>query len=331
MSSDTLLEMRKLIVRFNTNDGPVHAVNGLDLDVRRAEVLGVVGESGSGKSQSWLAVMGLLAKNGRAEGSVRLQGQEILNLPQRALAHLRGNRMAMIFQDPMTALNPFLTVGRQMSEVLEWHLKLSRRKARVKCIEALEAVQITGAARRLSMYPHEFSGGMRQRIMISMALLTHPQLLICDEPTTALDVTVQMQILALLQDLRRRLGTAIVLITHDLGVVAQIADRVCVMYGGRQVEQADVRTLFHDYRHPYTEGLLRSVPRLDQPRGERLATIPGHPPNSAELPAGCPFAPRCSYASDICARQMPELVTAENAHRWACHHRGTLHAQRAGS
>ena len=321
---DILLDIQNLSVSFATEDGPVHAVNGIDLKLRRREVLGIVGESGSGKSQSWLAVMGLLARNGRAEGSVKLDGEEILNLPQRRLTRLRGNRMAMIFQDPMTALNPYLTVGRQMTEVLEWHRDLSRREARARCIEALEAVHITGAARRLSMYPHEFSGGMRQRVMIAMALLTDPELLICDEPTTALDVTVQMQILALLDELRERFGTAIVLITHDLGVVAQIADRVCVMYGGRQVEQADVRTLFARYRHPYTEGLLHSVPRLDRPRRERLATIPGQPPSLANLPPGCPFAPRCPYAVDRCRKEMPALEVVDGEHLRACHHQGAL-------
>ena len=284
-----LLDVNDLCVRFATDDGDVHAVNHVNVSVDRGQVLGVVGESGSGKSQTWLSVMGLLARNGHASGSVKLDGEEILNLSNRQLSRLRGARMGMIFQDPMTALNPFLTVGRQMSEVLQWHAGMSRRAAAKRAIEALEAVHITGAERRLSMYPHEFSGGMRQRVMIAMALLTDPQLLICDEPTTALDVTVQMQILALLDELRQRFGTAIVLITHDLGVVAQIADRVTVMYGGRQIEQAEVHTLFDAYRHPYTEGLLGSVPRLDAPRTERLPTIPGHPPNLASMPAGCPF------------------------------------------
>ncbi|MHB1828732.1 MAG: ABC transporter ATP-binding protein [Steroidobacteraceae bacterium] len=323
----SLLEIRKLAVRFSTGDGPVYAVNDLDLEVRRGEVLGMVGESGSGKSQTWLAIMGLLAKNGRAEGSVRLGGEEILNLPQRALTRLRGARMAMIFQDPMTAMNPFLTVGRQMTEVLEWHRGMSRREARARCIAALESVHITDAARRLSMYPHEFSGGMRQRVMIATALLTEPQLLICDEPTTALDVTVQAQILALLDELRQRFGTAIVLVTHDLGVIAQLADRVIVMYAGRQVEQAEVHTLYGAYRHPYTEGLLRSVPRLDQPRSARLKTIPGRPPDLARRPTGCPFEPRCAYASEICRRQMPPLVSLGDAHLRACHHDGALGLQ----
>ena len=324
MAAEALLEVRNLSVCFDTGDGPVYAVNGLDLEVRRGEVLGMVGESGSGKSQSWLAVMGLLAKNGRAEGSARLGGEEILNLPQRALRRLRGDRMAMIFQDPMTAMNPFLTVGRQMTEVLECHRGLSRREARARCVAALESVHIGDAARRLSMYPHEFSGGMRQRVMIATALLTEPQLLICDEPTTALDVTVQAQILALLDELRQRYRTAIVLITHDLGVIAQLADRVTVMYAGRQVEQAEVHTLYGAYRHPYTEGLLRSVPRLDQPRSERLATIPGRPPDLARRPAGCPFEPRCAYVTEICRQRMPPLVSLGDAHLRACHYDGAL-------
>ena len=324
MAAEAFLEVRNLSVCFDTGDGPVYAVNGLDLEVRRGEVLGMVGESGSGKSQSWLAIMGLLAKNGRAEGSARLGGEEILNLPQRALTRLRGDRMAMIFQDPMTAMNPFLTVGRQMTEVLEFHRGLSRREARARCVAALESVHISDAARRLSMYPHEFSGGMRQRVMIATALLTEPELLICDEPTTALDVTVQAQILALLDELRQRYRTAIVLITHDLGVIAQLADRVTVMYAGQQVEQAEVHTLYGAYRHPYTEGLLRSVPRLDQPRSERLASIPGRPPDLARRPAGCPFAPRCAYVTEICRQRMPPLVSLGDAHLRACHYDGAL-------
>lgn len=323
-----ILEISDLSVRFTTDDGEINAVNQLNLSVNRGEILGIVGESGSGKSQSWLAVMGLLARNGRAGGSVTLDGQPIINLPTRQLSRLRGAKMSMIFQDPMTALNPFLTIGRQMTEVLQWHQKLSRREANKRCIEALEAVHITSAERRLSMYPHEFSGGMRQRVMIAMALLNDPQLLICDEPTTALDVTVQMQILALLNELRERFGTAIVFITHDLGVIAQIADQVCVMYGGRQVEHATAQTLFNDYQHPYTEGLLRSIPRLDVPRTDRLATIAGHPPNLATLPAGCPFAPRCQYASEICEQQMPPLEQEQQQDHWcACHYQGVLESK----
>jgi len=331
LTAAALLEIRALSVQFSTGDGPVYAVNDLDLQVRRGEVLGMVGESGSGKSQTWLAVLGLLAKNGHAEGSVRLDGEEILNAPSRTLTRLRGNRVGMIFQDPMTAMNPFLTVGRQMTEVLQWHRGLSRRAAEARCIEALTAVHITDAARRLQMYPHEFSGGMRQRVMIATALLTEPQLLICDEPTTALDVTVQAQILALLDELRQRHGTAIVLITHDLGVVAQLADRVVVMYAGRQVETAEVHTLYGAYRHPYTEGLLRSVPRLDEARAERLATIPGRPPDLAQRPPGCPFAPRCAYAVPICAQQMPPLVALGPEHLRACHYGGALKSEARGA
>ncbi|WP_115719820.1 ABC transporter ATP-binding protein [Gallaecimonas mangrovi] len=319
-----VLDIRNLDVRFSTDDGEVCAVNNLNLTVEKGEVLGIVGESGSGKSQSWLAVMGLLARNGKASGSVKLGGEEILNLPTKALTKLRGARIGMIFQDPMTALNPFLSVGQQMIEVLQVHRGMSKKAAAKKAIASLEAVHITSAERRLSMYPHEFSGGMRQRVMIAMALLTDPELLICDEPTTALDVTVQMQILALLDELRIRFGTAIVFITHDLGVVAQIADRVSVMYGGRQVEHAEVHQLFADYRHPYTEGLLASVPRLDAPRTERLPTIPGLPPNLATLPAGCPFAPRCRYATEQCRQSMPALEEAANGHLFACYHQGPL-------
>lgn len=319
-----MLKIQDLHVGFRTLDGAVHAVNGVSLELNAGEVLGVVGESGSGKSQLWLAVMGLLARNGQAEGSVKLHGEEILGLPNSKLNRLRGARMGMIFQDPMTALNPYLTVGRQMIEVLTWHGGVKRREAIKRSIEALEAVHITAAESRLDMYPHEFSGGMRQRVMIAMALLGDPELLIADEPTTALDVTVQAQILALLNELRERFGTAIVLVTHDLGVIAQIADRVVVLYGGRVMEQASSEELFHNYRHPYTEGLLHSVPRLDEARTERLVTIPGNPPDLARLPKGCPFAPRCAYVVDACRREMPPLVLVKSSHMRACFHHGPL-------
>ncbi len=322
--TERVLEIDDLRVRFRTPDGIVHAVNGVSLALGAGEVLGVVGESGSGKSQLWLAVMGLLARNGEADGSVRLRGEEILGLPNAKLNRLRGARMGMIFQDPMTALNPYLTIGRQMTEVLTWHRRMKKREAVKRSIAALEAVHITAAESRLDMYPHEFSGGMRQRVMIAMALLGDPEVLIADEPTTALDVTVQAQILALLNELRERFGTAVVLVTHDLGVIAQIADRVAVLYGGRLMEQAGSEELFRRYRHPYTEGLLHSVPRLDRERTERLATIPGNPPDLAQLPAGCPFAARCPYVHDACRRSMPPLETVRGDHVRACFHQGPL-------
>ncbi len=318
------LEIRNLSVSFTTPDGIVHAVNDIDLDLNEREVLGVVGESGSGKSQFWLAVMGLLAKNGRAEGSVKLEGEELLGLSHSRLNRLRGEKMTMIFQDPMTALNPYLTIGRQMTEVLTSHRKIKRREAERRAIEVLKAVHITGAEERLGMYPHEFSGGMRQRVMIAMALLADPKVLIADEPTTNLDVTVQAQILALLNELRDQFGTAIVFVTHDLGVIAQIANRVVVLYGGRTMEQARVKDLFAQYRHPYTEGLLYSVPRLDAVRTERLVTIAGNPPDLARLPPGCPFAPRCVYVEPRCRRQMPPLEAVGPDHLRACFHAGDL-------
>ena len=320
-----LLEVRNLSVRFATVDGgTVCAVNDISLSVDRGEVLGIVGESGSGKSQTWLGVMGLLARNGRAAGSACFDGRELLGLSHAALNQLRGARMGMIFQDPMTALNPFLSVGRQMTEVLQRHRGMGRREAEHEAIAALEMVHITDAPKRLGMHPHEFSGGMRQRVMIAMTMLTRPDVLICDEPTTFLDVTVQRQILALLDELRQRFNTAIVFITHDLGVIAEIADRVIVMYGGRVMEQADVHTLFANYRHPYTEGLLRSVPRPDVTSQGKLATIAGNPPDLAHLPAGCPFAPRCVYRQPRCDTQMPDLLDVGPDHWRACHHVGAL-------
>ena len=320
-----LLEVRNLSVRFATVDGgTVCAVNDISLSVDRGKVLGIVGESGSGKSQTWLGVMGLLARNGRAAGSACFDGRELLGLSHAALNHLRGARMGMIFQDPMTALNPFLSVGRQMTEVLRRHRGMGRREAEREAIAALEMVHITDAPKRLGMHPHEFSGGMRQRVMIAMTMLTRPDVLICDEPTTFLDVTVQRQILALLDELRQRFNTAIVFITHDLGVIAEIADRVIVMYGGRVMEQADVHTLFANYRHPYTEALLRSVPRPDVTSHGALATVAGNPPDLAHLPAGCPFAPRCVYREPRCDTQMPDLLDVGPDHWRACHHVGAL-------
>ncbi len=315
-----LLQVRSLNVQFKTNDGLVYAVNGLNFELGRGETLGIVGESGSGKSQSVLAMMGLLANNGRASGEVLYQGRDLLTMPAAELNRIRGNRVAMIFQDPMTSLNPYLTVERQMTEVLELHRGMSRRQARTRSIELLEAVKIPEAARRIDMYPHEFSGGMRQRVMVAMALLCEPELLVADEPTTALDVTVQAQILVLLRDLQRDFGTAIILITHDLGVVAGVCDRVLVMYGGRCMEYADVNSVFYRPSHPYTIGLLGALPRLDAAERE-LVNIPGDPPNMNDLPKGCPFAERCAHALPHCADLLPPLVPAQHdpAVLRACH------------
>ena len=315
-----LLQVTDLCVRFETHDGPVHAVDRLGFALERGQTLGIVGESGSGKSQTVLALMGLLARNGRATGAVRHRGRDLLGLSPRELDAVRGDRIAMIFQDPMTSLNPYLTVERQMTEVLEQHRAMTRRQARSRAIALLDAVRIPDAARRIDMYPHEFSGGMRQRVMIAMALLCEPEILIADEPTTALDVTVQAQILALLRELQRDHGTAIILITHDLGVVASLCDRVMVMYGGRAMEHADADDLFHRPSHPYTRGLLGALPRMDGAAGA-LASIPGQPPNMNALPPGCPFAPRCSHAGDDCRATAPALrpLPANAALLRACH------------
>ena len=301
-----VLEVRDLSVRFQTNDGAVYAVNHVDFTLGRGQTLGIVGESGSGKSQTVLAMMGLLARNGTATGQVLHHGRNLLGLPAAELNAVRGDRIAMIFQDPMTSLNPYLTVERQMTEVLELHRGLARREARVRAIQALDAVKIPDARRRIDFYPHEFSGGMRQRAMIAMALLCEPEVLIADEPTTALDATVQAQITQLLREVQRDHGTAIVMITHDLGVVAGLCDDVMVMYGGRVMEHASADAIFHRPSHPYTRGLLAALPRMDAGAGA-LVSIPGNPPNMNALPPGCPFSARCRYVEDSCVATMPLL------------------------
>ena len=313
-----LLEVKDLNVRFATPDGEVKAVNGIDLDVERGETLGIVGESGSGKSQLAFAIMGLLARNGTATGSVRFEGQEILNAPARTLSKLRAERIAMVFQDPMTSLNPYMRVSDQMAEVLMLHKGMGKSAAVAESVRMLDAVRIPDARGRVKLHPHEFSGGMRQRVMIAMALLCRPDLLIADEPTTALDVTVQAQIMALLDDLQRDFGMAMILITHDLGVVAGSCERVMVMYGGRTLERAPVDPLFAAPTQPYTQGLLSAIPRVDQ-KGSRLSAIPGSPPNMTRPPAGCPFTPRCAYVMDVCHQAMPPLVTFEPGRSRACY------------
>ncbi len=322
MSADTtpVLQVKGLSVRFQTNDGPVYAVNDIAFELGRGQTLGIVGESGSGKSQTMLAMMGLLARNGTATGEVLHHGRNLLGLPAAELNAVRGDRIAMIFQDPMTSLNPYLTVERQMTEVLELHRGLSRRDARVRAVQALDAVKIPDAKRRIDFYPHEFSGGMRQRVMIAMALLCEPEVLIADEPTTALDATVQAQITQLLRELQRDHGTAIVMITHDLGVVAGLCDDVMVMYGGRVMEHASAEDIFHRPSHPYTRGLLAALPRLDVDAGA-LVSIPGNPPNMNALPPGCPFSARCRYVEERCATTMPLLQRMDATSRTlrACH------------
>ncbi len=314
-----VLELRDLKVAFATPDGEVRAVNGVSFAIAAGETLGVVGESGSGKSQVFLSVMGLLAANGRAAGEALFHGRQILGLPPAALNRIRGARMAMIFQDPMTSLNPYLTVARQLTEVLVAHKGMSGREARAAALAMLEQVQIPEARRRLDMYPHELSGGMRQRVMIAMALLCRPELLIADEPTTALDVTVQAQILELIAGLQRATRTAMALITHDLGVIAGLANRVIVMYAGHILESAPVRAVFADPQHPYTAGLLRSMPRLDTPAADRLETIPGQPPNLQRLGRGCVFHDRCPRRMEICAVEMPPLRAIAADRMKACH------------
>ena len=315
-----LIVVDDLTVKFQSRGGDVTAVNGLSFSLERGQTFGIVGESGSGKSQSMLALMGLLAVNGRASGRALFEGEDLLSMPAPALNRIRGNRVAMIFQDPMTSLNPYLTVERQMTEVLELHKGLTRRGALQLAIGTLEAVRIPDAARRIRMYPHEFSGGMRQRIMIAIALLCQPDLLIADEPTTALDVTVQAQTMALLRDLQHEFGTAIILITHDLGVVAGLCDEVMVLYGGRIMEQASAESIFYRPTHPYTLGLLGAAPRLEQDQ-EALIAIPGAPPNMANLPAGCPFSERCAFVMDRCVTLRPPLAPSitDPAVLRACH------------
>ncbi|MGL4237598.1 oligopeptide/dipeptide ABC transporter ATP-binding protein [Tabrizicola sp.] len=312
-----LLSVENLSVTFTTADGDVNAVNGIGFDIDASETLAIVGESGSGKSQTAFAIMGLLARNGRASGSVRFDGKEMLGLSQSALNKIRAEEIAMIFQDPMTSLNPYMRIVDQMTEVLTLHKGMTKAAARKECLRILDAVRIPDAATRIDMYPHEFSGGMRQRVMIAMALLCKPRLLIADEPTTALDVTVQAQIIALLQEVRRDFGTAIILITHDLGIVAGTCDRTMVMYGGRLMEAGTTEDLFASPSHPYTLGLLQAVPRLDRD-DDRLRTIAGEPPNMTGLPDGCPFQPRCRWQMPVCASTMPPLA-ATNARMRACH------------
>jgi oligopeptide transport system ATP-binding protein len=314
-----LLEVSHLTTRFDTPEGEVKAVSDVSFSIAEGETVGVVGESGSGKSQVFLTVMGLLAANGRASGSARYRGNELIGMPLNALNEIRGSRIAMIFQDAMTSLNPYLRISRQMTEVLVLHRGLTERAARAEAIALLERVRIPEARRRFDMYPHEFSGGMRQRVMIAMALLCQPDLLIADEPTTALDVTIQAQILDLLRELNRDSNTAIVMITHALGVVAGLCDSVLVMYGGRIVEEAPVRDLFYDPQHPYTHGLLRSTPRLDDTTGMELRTIPGQPPNLQRLPPGCAFHERCSWRFDRCLTEEPAVRSGGERRRKACH------------
>jgi oligopeptide/dipeptide ABC transporter ATP-binding protein len=316
----TLLEVRNLRTNFLTNAGVVRAVDGVSWDIQEGETVALVGESGCGKSVSALSVMRLVAEPaGRIEsGEVLYKGRDLLKLTEEEMRGVRGREIGMIFQEPMTSLNPVLSIGRQLTEGLEIHMKMSPQQARARAIELLGMVGIPDPARRLAQYPHHFSGGMRQRMMIAMALACNPSLILADEPTTALDVTIQAQILELMRDLSRRLGVAMLIITHNLGVVARYADRVNVMYAGRIIEQASAAELYANPRHPYTLGLLRSVPRLDEPPRARLAPIEGQPPDLTRLPPGCAFSPRCSFRVERCAEAAPPLVALDAAHRSAC-------------
>ena len=319
MSDTPLLTVDDLRVRFWTSRGLVHAVNGISFDVRAGETLGLVGESGCGKSVTALATMGILPRAARIpSGRIALEGRDLLGLSERAWRRVRGKEIAMIFQDPMTSLNPVLTVGAQLRESIQEHLDLDRKATMNRAIELLEQVGIPGAKERLKNYPHQFSGGMRQRVMIAMALACEPKLLIADEPTTALDVTIQAQILDLLRELVTERGTALVLITHDLGVVAGTCERVQVMYAGTLVETGTADEIFASPRHPYTLGLLQSVPRLDLGRRQPLQPIPGAPRNMLSEPSSCPFAPRCRFRLDRCTAELPQLEAMDTGQRAAC-------------
>ena len=315
-----LLDVKDLRTQFFTQDGEVRAVNGVSFHVNEGETLGIVGESGCGKSVSVLSVMRLIPQPpGKiVGGEVIFDGRDLLELSGEEIRQVRGNQIAMIFQDPMTSLNPVLTIGKQIGEALELHLGMKRDVARKRSAELLEMVGIPRAEERLNDYPHQFSGGMRQRAMIAMGLACNPQLLIADEPTTALDVTIQAQIVDLVKRLRDEIGMAVIWITHDLGVVAGLADRMMVMYAGFAVEEAPVKEVYGNPRHPYTIGLLGSLPRLDEIREEKLTSIEGLPPDLIALPEGCPFEARCIYAIDQCQTERPELEPVAPRHRIAC-------------
>jgi oligopeptide transport system ATP-binding protein len=312
-----LLEVSNLEVHFDTPEGVVKAVNGMDFQLNEGETLAIVGESGSGKSQLVMAIMGLLAENGSASGRAEFHGKDLMRMAPKELNAIRGRHIAMIFQDPMTSLNPFLTIEKQMIEVVMHHQGLSRDEARAHAVEMLRAVRIPDPEERIHQYPHEYSGGMRQRVMIAMGLLCEPELLIADEPSTALDVTIQAQITDLVGELRKQTRMAIILITHDLAAVAEISDRIIVMYAGELVETGSVEDIFYRPQHPYTRGLLASVPRLDRVSDDELQAIPGNPPNLLDLPAGCRFRDRCSQAMEECL-QRPPLWISEDGRMSRC-------------
>ncbi|MCZ4344972.1 ABC transporter ATP-binding protein [Devosia neptuniae] len=320
-TGEPVLSVRDLKTSFFSQRGEVQAVRGVSFDVYPGEILGIVGESGSGKSITCMSVLRLLKASGRViGGAVDFDGKNLMQLDEADLRDIRGNRIGMIFQDPMTSLNPTLSVGEQVIETILRHRQASRAEARARAIELFELVRIPSAAERLKSYPHEFSGGMRQRVMIAIALACDPKLLIADEPTTALDVTIQRQILGLLRDLQQRLGMAVILITHDLGVIAEVTDRIVVMYGGLVMETGPVRPIFATPRHPYTQGLLASFPDLRDDSHQRLTPIPGAPPDMAHPPAGCPFTARCPHAMAQCQAALPPLFGDTQAARCWLHH-----------
>jgi peptide/nickel transport system ATP-binding protein len=315
-----LLEVKDLRVHFPTEDGVVKAVDGVSFSIAPGQTLGVVGESGSGKSVSFLTVMGLInRKSADITGQVLFRGVDLLNLPADELMEIRGSKISMIFQDPMTSLHPYYKVGSQITEAIRTHQKVDKKEAWAQAVEMLRRVGIPRPDERAGQYPHEFSGGMRQRAMIAMALSLNPDLLIADEPTTALDVTVQAQILDLIGRLQQEFDAAVVIITHDLGVVAEHADDIMVMYAGRCAEYGERRDIYYRSHHPYTWGLLRSIARLDEDRQERLEPIKGLPPSLIFVPPGCPFNPRCPYVMDICKVEVPHLLAATGSHASACH------------
>ncbi|MCW2539855.1 MAG: oligopeptide/dipeptide transporter, ATPase subunit [Frankiales bacterium] len=321
---ETFLQVEDLKVHFPTEDGIVRSVDGLSFDLAKGKTLGIVGESGSGKSVTSQAIMGLHRRTrAQVSGQILLDGEDLLTVSDARLRKLRGNDVAMIFQDPLSALHPYYTIGNQIVEAYQVHHDVSKSVARKRVVEMLDLVGIPNPARRIDQYPHEFSGGMRQRAMIAMALVNDPKLLIADEPTTALDVTVQAQILHLLTDLQQEFGSAIIIITHDLGVVAEVADDILVMYAGKSVERGDVDTVFYNPEHPYTWGLLSSMPRIDRDRQERLKPIRGNPPSLINPPKGCAFHPRCDFRKEVndstrCATEVP-LFDAEQPHPVRCH------------
>jgi len=316
---EKLLEVKNLKTSFFTHLGEVQAVRGISFHIDKGEAIGIVGESGSGKSVTSLSVMKLLQYPGKiVGGEILFKGKDIVNYSNNKMLKIRGNEIAMIFQDPMTSLNPVYTIGNQIMEVIIRHQKLNKKKAREKAIEMLKMVGIPSPEKRIDNYPHEFSGGMRQRAMIAIALSCEPDLLIADEPTTALDVTIQDQILKLMKELKERIDTSIILITHDLGVVADVCSRIVVMYGGLVMEEGSSRDIFFNPQHPYTMGLLKSIPRLDLEEKKRLIPIPGTPPDLLKPPIGCPFADRCPYSMKICKMKLPEFFEVDMEHKASC-------------